>query len=64
MKRRDPKTTREWQEAADAAHWALLVDSARQYGLVSGGPEFNIDRCRRIIEEAAKRGIKPREPKP
>jgi len=57
----DPKTPEEWQEAADAAHFLLLVDSARQYGLITGGPEANVDRCISILEQAKAQGITPRE---
>ena len=58
---RDPRTPREWQEAADAAAWCLTVDACRQYGLLEGGPEFNVERCARILERAKKRGITPAE---
>jgi hypothetical protein len=36
MKARDPETADEWQEAVDIAEFWLLIDSARQYGLVKG----------------------------
>lgn len=56
----DPETPAEWQEAADAAYFMLLVDSAIQYGLIAG-PRANIARCEWIIEEAMKHGITPKE---
>ncbi len=58
---RTPKTKDEWQEAVDAAHVLLILDSARQYGLVSGGPKPNASRCEQILQEGKKRGIRPRE---
>lgn len=56
---RDPQTKAEWQEAADAAQLALMIDAARQYGLITGGPKFDLDRCDWILKEAKRRGIKP-----
>lgn len=38
----DPKTPEEWQEAAALAHCMLLIDAARQYGLVTGGPVVDV----------------------
>ena len=56
---RMPRTRRELQAAADAAEWALAVDSCRQFGLIEGGPEINVDRCLLILERAKTRGITP-----
>jgi hypothetical protein len=56
---RDPSTPEEWQEAADMAEFLLLLDGCRQYGLVDGGPEAHVERCCRILTEAARRGIFP-----
>lgn len=56
---RDPRTPREWQEAADLAWTLLMVDSAKQYGLITGGPAVNLDRCETILHRASRRGIKP-----
>jgi hypothetical protein len=62
---RDPENDAEWQEAANAADFALLIDSAVQYGLVlvDGKAEsgVNVERCVRILEEAKKRGILPQK---
>ena len=55
-----PKTKKEWQEAADAAHGLLVIDSARQYGLITGGPVANIERCEEILLKAKAKGITPR----
>jgi len=35
------------------------LDSARQYGLVSGGPKVIVERCEDILRRGAKRRIKP-----
>lgn len=56
---RNPRTKKEWQEAADGAQLAFLIDSARQYGLIEGGPKFDLDRCDWILQEAKRRGITP-----
>lgn len=56
---RDPQTQGQWQEAVDAAYGALVLDSCRQYGLIEGGPEINLERCRDILERGELRGMKP-----
>lgn len=55
----NPLTRKQWQEAADAAHFMLALDSCRQYGFITGGPEVNVDRCVWILEQAKERGICP-----
>lgn len=47
-----PATRLEWQQAADAAHGMLALESARLYGLVTGGPEVDVERCEQMIERA------------
>lgn len=59
MAAEEPQTLDEWQAAADGADFLLLLDSARQYGLVEGGPEANVARCVEILERAAAQGIFP-----
>jgi hypothetical protein len=56
---RNPNTPAEWQEAVDLAEFHLLVDSAKQYGLVEGGPRVNTRRCDYILREGKKRGVYP-----
>ncbi len=58
-KYRDPQTTAEWQEAVDAAAFYIALDSARQYGLVTGGPMVNIERCEEIIKQGETWGTYP-----
>lgn len=60
-KPRNPRMPAEWQEAADGAQVMLLVDAARQFGLVTGGPEIDQERCVEILRLAKQRGITPRE---
>ena len=55
----DPKTPGEWQDAVDMAEGFSLLDSARQYGLVTGGPEIDVDRCEAILQEGRRRGVRP-----
>ncbi len=57
---REPNTIEEWQEAVDSAYFLILLDSARQYGLVTGGPDVNMPRCNEIVNEGRCRGIFPR----
>ncbi len=59
--RRDPETPEEWQEAVDAAHFYLLLDSARLYGLIDGGPLVDADRCAEILKQGRERGVEPKE---
>ncbi len=55
----DPSTPAEWQEAANGASFFLLVDSAKQYGLLTGGPQINAERCDDILRRAKAIGIQP-----
>jgi hypothetical protein len=59
MKTRDPKTPAEWQAAVDTAEACLLIDSARQYGLITGGPVVDVDRCEQILIRGRARGFTP-----
>ncbi len=56
---KNPVTRAEWQDAADAAYGALCLDSARQYGLVTGGPGVDVERCEQILRSAKSIGITP-----
>lgn len=56
---REPETRGEWQEAVDAAHALLVLDAARQYGLVRGGPVPNVERCEEILKRGKQRRVKP-----
>jgi hypothetical protein len=56
--RRDPQTPAEWQDAVNAAEACLLLDSARLYGFVTGGPGVNIARCEQILEGGRARQIR------
>lgn len=55
----DPQTRLEWQEAVNAADFLVLLDSARLYGLVTGGPAVNVERCERILADGKAQGIVP-----
>lgn len=56
-RKRNPRTRKEWQAAIDAATGALALDSARQYGLVRGGPRVNVERCLEVLDAAKKKGM-------
>jgi hypothetical protein len=57
----NPRTPAQWREAATWASVLLHLDSARAYGLVTGGPAVNVDRCIELLERAKARGIVPTE---
>jgi len=57
----DPQTPAEWQGAVDAANVLLLLDSARAYGLVTGGPDVDVARCESILAQGKNVGYKPRK---
>ena len=56
---KEPKTREEWQEVTDMCHFYLLLDSARQYGLVDGGPQINVKRCEQLFSKATRLGFSP-----
>ena len=55
----DPVTPQEWQSAVDAAEASLLLDAARTYGAVTGGPEVDVQRGEQLLVEGAERGFTP-----
>jgi len=55
----DPKTPDEWRACVAFAEAALLLDAARQYGLVVGGPAVNVDRCHALLARGAALGYVP-----
>lgn len=55
----DPVTPQEWQDAVDAAEACLRLDAARLYGLISGGPKVDVERCGRILYQGRERGFVP-----
>lgn len=55
----DPTTPEEWQEAVDLAHGCLALDSARQFGLITGGPVVDVDRADYILTQGRSRGFTP-----
>lgn len=57
---RGRRSHRLWQELVDSAFALLIIDSCRQYGLITGGPECNSERCREILEQGQARGFRPR----
>lgn len=57
----DPQTPEEWQEAVNAAHFCLLVDSCRQYGLVETDMAINQARCEELLERGKALGYTPHE---
>lgn len=59
MRKRLPATPDEWQMAVDLARGALALDSARGYGLVTGGPKVNVGRCEEILNMGMARGVMP-----
>jgi hypothetical protein len=56
---RDPQTPAEWQAAVNGAAFLLSLDAARQYGLVTGGPVINMDRCVAMLDRGRRLGYTP-----
>ena len=54
-----PLTPEDWQLCVDCAHTGLLLDSARQYGLVTGGPVIDVDRAEQLLNAGRLRGYTP-----
>jgi len=59
MHPKDPTNPQEWQFAVDAAQFHLLLESARQYGLVGGGPEIDVARCNELLDRGRELGYIP-----
>ena len=57
--RKDPTTPEEWQEAVDLAETYLRIDSARKYGLITGGPAIDLDRCEELLRAGKQKGVTP-----
>ena len=58
----EPSSPGEWQLSVDCCHVLLMLVSARQYGLVSGGPVVNVERCEDILTRGKAMGYRPSEP--
>jgi len=54
---KDPKTPGQWRSAAALAEACVRLDAARQYGLITGGPRVNVERCLALLAAAGERGI-------
>jgi hypothetical protein len=59
VKVEDPQTSGEWQDAVNMAEFLLLIDSCKQYGLLSGGPVINAHRCAKMLKLGRARGVFP-----
>jgi hypothetical protein len=58
-----PRSKRQWQVAVDTVDACLAIDAARLYGLITGGPKIDVDRCVMILEFGKKKGIVPSKAK-
>lgn len=58
---KDPQTPEQWRMAAAMAQACIVLDAARQYGLVTGGPGVNLNRCLEVVARAKARDIVPSE---
>lgn len=56
---KDPEMPDEWQRVVNFAEAFLLLDSAKAYGLVTGGPVVNTARCEELLERGRAQGIVP-----
>lgn len=57
---KNPKTEEEWQAAVDAANAFLILHSLKCYGLITGGPQVNAERCDEILRQGEARGVRPK----
>jgi hypothetical protein len=62
MKGQEPKTPEEWQEVVDMAAAARAVADCKMYGLLTGGPDIDVERCDDLLRRGRKRGITPSRP--
>ena len=53
----EPETTEEWQEAVNIAEFYLLLDDARQYGLLKGGLPVDVKRCQELLRRGKQQGF-------
>jgi len=51
----EPKTEEQWREAVTLAEVLLDIDAARNFGLLTGGPSVNVDRCVEIVRRGRAR---------
>lgn len=56
---REPVTDMEWQDAVDAAEFALHLESARHFGVVEGCPEVDVARAEDLLARGRRRGVFP-----
>ncbi len=56
---KDPETAEEWQDAVDGAAFFLAMDSCKKYGLISGGPGINVERCAELLRRGEELGYHP-----
>jgi hypothetical protein len=49
----------DWQEIVDNAQFLLLIQSARDCGLIANGPEIDEKRCEYILKLGADLGYNP-----
>lgn len=54
-----PINPAEWQEAVDVAYGLQVLESCRLYGLVTGGPAVNSERCAMILRSGKLLGYEP-----
>ena len=55
----EPEMLDERQEAVNMTEFYLLLDSARQYGLVEGGPPSGVERCEKLLQRGKQQGFQP-----
>lgn len=55
----EPNTDEEWRTVMALAEACLRLDSARQYGLLTGGVRIDADRCEQILARGQELGHAP-----
>lgn len=54
-----PRNEAEWREAVNIASALRLLHDCKLYGLVTGGPKADIERCDLILSRGKSLGFEP-----
>jgi len=59
MKKKDPKTAAEWQEAVNAAYVMRCIADCVMYGLIETDMKIDLARCDHLLAEGEIKGYRP-----
>jgi hypothetical protein len=55
----EPTMPEEWQLAVDGSYSMILIEKARVYGFITGGPTINVARCEEMLRRGEALGYRP-----